>query len=98
MPEDRRPQTKEVEEARADVERLARQNSAANESWSKAVRWTKFMKKVQGERDQARQERDRLRACLMLIAEQALPKGYDTDDTANFARRAAEGPTPEEGE
>lgn len=56
MTDDRGPKTKEIAEAKASMEKLAEQHAAAEKVWSKAVRWTEFLKKVRGERDLARKE------------------------------------------
>lgn len=66
--EDRSPQAKEMWDVKASIERLAKQHVEAGKSWDKAVRWTKFLKKVQGERDKARRERGRLKEALLKIA------------------------------
>jgi hypothetical protein len=58
---DKAPETEEVSEAKQQMENLAKQDAAAGDMWSKAVRYNKIIQKLKRERDEARREAKRCR-------------------------------------
>lgn len=66
-----------------DIQKLGAQNEAAGKHWDKAVRYSRIISKLKGERDDARKE---LKAVLERIADYNFPDGYQYDDVMSWAQ------------